>query len=99
VRWALVLCVVAACAEPRGPLVAYDRAAEPFRQLDVLLVIDDTGSMTSEHDRIVAGVPALTAALEQLGADLHIGVVTPTWGRSASTSAIRRARGTTTVAW
>jgi hypothetical protein len=59
---------VSACAVS----VAFDRPARV--QLDLLLVLDDTGGMTEEQDRLAAARAAATAIL--VGTDSHVGVTT-----------------------
>ena len=53
------------------------------RELDLLFVIDNSGSMLQEHDSLEDRFPELIARLDALGArrpDLHIGVVTSDMG-------------------
>jgi hypothetical protein len=52
-----------------------DRYLQPARlRLDLLVVIDDTGSMLDEDGRLAAVADALFAALD--GTDTHVGIIT-----------------------
>jgi hypothetical protein len=45
-------------------------------QVDVLFVVDNTGSMLEENPRLVAAMPAFANAALSTGVDLHVGVTT-----------------------
>src|SRR5262245_53839080 len=47
----------------------------PAEPVDVLFVVDNSGSMADEQDRLAAAFPAFLAAL-QPDADLHVAIVT-----------------------
>lgn len=44
--------------------------------IDVLLIVDDSGSMSEEQARLSAAAPALLARGDAAGADYHVGVTT-----------------------
>jgi len=48
----------------------------PLPRLDLLWVIDDTPSMSDEHDALAAAMPAFADALEAAGVAWQVGVVT-----------------------
>ncbi len=45
-------------------------------EIDVLFVIDDSGSMAEEQHRLRDAFPSLVADLDALGLDYHVGVIT-----------------------
>ena len=55
-------------------------------ELDLLFVVDNSGSMLQEHQSLESRFPELIRALDELGPrrpDLHIGVVTSDMGTGA----------------
>jgi len=75
-------------ADPPRDLVVEAPAAP--RDLDVLVVIDDSGSMTDKQQTLATSLPGFLAGLESLPGglpNLHLGVVTTDMGTSTSTSA------------
>jgi hypothetical protein len=50
--------------------------------VDVLLIVDDSGSMSEEQARLSAAAPALLARGDAAGADYHVGVTTTDPGPS-----------------
>ncbi len=82
-------CLVAACAAcTTRPVSDLDpREEESFsqrfggaREVDVLFVIDSSGSMTEEQHGLSATFPRFVAALDALGASWRIGVTTTDMG-------------------
>ncbi|MCB9677857.1 MAG: hypothetical protein H6737_22340 [Alphaproteobacteria bacterium] len=61
---------------PGSELVTEDHAASRVSEVDVLFVIDDTGSMLEEQGRLVAAFDALHSVLAASRLDWHLGVVT-----------------------
>ena len=65
--------------------VANDPSAHA--KLDILFVIDDSGSMTSHQQNLLKNVDALVKAARSSGLDLQAGVISssmePSWGASA----------------
>ncbi|MBK8240392.1 MAG: hypothetical protein IPK74_33120 [Deltaproteobacteria bacterium] len=53
-------------------------AVQPCNAVDLLFVIDNSGSMGDEQDQLVASFPGFIAGIEQLlgDADYHVGVIT-----------------------
>ena len=87
VRFVPILCALASCVEfrldpiePEGDsarlVVVTDRfvqAAKP--QLDLLLVVDRTSSMTQEHEALVGAADGITGALDAADVSWQVGVV------------------------
>lgn len=46
------------------------------QEVDILVVIDDSGSMCLQQDKLVASLPSYIQHLEQWNSDFHIGVIT-----------------------
>lgn len=70
------------------------------RGFDILFVIDDSGSMKDEQDSLRANFPKMIEVLEQLEGglpDVHIGVVTPNMGTSATDGTSATAIGACTA--
>lgn len=61
-------------AEPLTITETFEQA--PLPRLDLLWVIDDTPSMSDEHDALAAAMPAFADALEAAGVAWQVGVVT-----------------------
>ena len=64
---------------------------------DILFVIDDSGSMVDEQASLRANFPKMIEVLEQLEGglpDVHIGVVTPNMGTSATDGSSAAPAGT-----
>jgi len=49
---------------------------EPASMVDILWVIDDSGSMSANQSRVAEGFEAFAAGLESTNIDFHLGVVT-----------------------
>lgn len=93
-RYGLLVAALAACHG--DPIVVGDLhevaslKAIPNRDLDLLFVIDNSGSTTDKQARLAASFPQMIDVLSQLDGglpNLHIGVVTSDLGTSASTGA------------
>src|SRR5262249_27784520 len=64
-----------------------DFPANPRRDIDILFVIDDSGSMEEEQDSLRANFSRFMSVLETLEGgmpDVHIGVATSDLGTSAN---------------
>lgn len=48
----------------------------PIRQVDILLVVDSSGSMTEEQAKLAANFQGFISAFEEAVVDYHIGVIT-----------------------
>ncbi|MEO8705216.1 MAG: hypothetical protein ABI867_34540, partial [Kofleriaceae bacterium] len=71
----------------QGTVETKDIPAVPRRGLDILFVIDDSGSMVDEQASLRANFSRLIGVLESIDGglpDIHIGVVTPNLGTSAT---------------
>jgi hypothetical protein len=71
----------------QGTVETKDIPAVPRRGLDILFVIDDSGSMEDEQASLRANFSRLVGVLESINGglpDVHIGVVTPNLGTSAT---------------
>lgn len=72
-----------------GYVTVLQTPATPFRDLDLLFVIDNSTSMADKQARLVDNFPVFIAALESLPAgmpNLHLAVVTTDMGTTASES-------------
>ena len=90
----LTLVLAMGCGAERGPetrtYVAMEWSVEPDRALDLLLVVDDSGSMTEEQTMLVREIPRLMQALTtgQVGdreamtpyASIHAGAISTDMG-------------------
>lgn len=61
-------------ADPLTVTETFEQA--PLPRLDLLWVIDDTPSMSDEHDALAAAMPAFADALQEAGVAWQVGVVT-----------------------
>jgi hypothetical protein len=93
--YALSFLFAVGCDELENPLTGPPRetvveAPATPRDLDVLVVIDDSGSMTDKQRTLATSLPGFIAGLEALPGglpNLHLGVVTTDMGTSTSTTA------------
>ncbi len=66
----------------RGSLEIYESETEdvfiqdPLRQVDILLVVDNSGSMIEEQEKLASQFESFIAAFESAQVDYHIGVIT-----------------------
>ena len=81
----LSLCALTgACLEHPVKRVAYDKLEvipldlpiDDNRDVDILFVIDNSGSMAEEQARLARNFPTFVAALDDMGADYRIGITT-----------------------
>ncbi len=54
----------------------FDIAIDDNRDVDILFVIDNSGSMAEEQARLARNFPTFIAALDKMGADYRIGITT-----------------------
>ena len=111
---AVLLTVSSGCAAPASPDAGDDvgRDAGPPRAegLDLLFMIDDSGTMAEEQANLILELPRLVHALTTGDADddgvrelrpvgsLHVGIVTPTWALGRTTACRRAGAATVTTA-
>ena len=81
----LSLCsLLGACLEHPVEEVRYDKIVVPTtmlpidlnRDVDILFVIDNSGSMAEEQARLARNFPTFIASLDDMGADYRIGITT-----------------------
>ena len=84
----LALCtlgmLLGACLTHPVKEVSYDKAVVPTtplkldlnRDVDILFVIDNSGSMAEEQARLARNFPTFVGALDEMGADYRIGITT-----------------------
>jgi hypothetical protein len=60
----------------KGEVVPLDLPIDDNRDVDILFVIDNSGSMAEEQARLARNFPAFVARLEDMGADYRIGITT-----------------------
>ncbi|MEZ4240037.1 MAG: hypothetical protein R3F59_28595, partial [Myxococcota bacterium] len=75
------------------------RTVAPFAALaDLLLVVDDTGSMADEQAALAALFPEIVATLDDAGLDYHVGVVTTDLADPTDSGRLREVSGDRWVA-
>ena len=83
----MLLCVLAGCGienlvrgqdpEFQDPVVVVETFEQaPHQKVDLLFVVDDTGSMAEEQAALAESFAAFVGAIDELGLAYHIGVVT-----------------------
>lgn len=93
-RW-LMLALLAGCPDrtisevpvAQDKVEVIDFPAVPRRELDLLFMIDSSGSMADEQDSLRANFSRIVERLELIEGglpDVHIGVITPNLGTSAT---------------
>lgn len=61
---------------------------EQTKQLDLIFVIDDSGSMSTHQANFIANIASMTATLKASGVDTNVGVITTSVGWSATGTAV-----------
>jgi hypothetical protein len=81
----MTLCsLLGACLDHPVEEVRYDKTVVPStmlpidlnRDVDILFVIDNSGSMAEEQARLARNFPTFIASLDEMGADYRIGITT-----------------------
>src|SRR5262245_28954870 len=94
----LAACFEHHTVEGRGPelpnIGECDEPAQPApRQLDLLLVMDDSGSMKEEQAKVLAQLPRLVSGLSSRDISLHLGVVSTNMGGAGMLDEFASCRG------